>query len=90
MSSNNTKSTSISATNTRETVVDDGKEINTIQQLMQRSSHVSGKILQQAIYNKMIHNQTFDRIEAIRSNKILQQAMKEDYVKFVKHLNHMQ
>ncbi len=74
----------------RDIVIDDGKDVNNLHQLMQRSGKINATILQQAIYNKMIHNQTFDRVKSVQSNPVIQQAMKDNYVKFVKYLNQMQ
>jgi hypothetical protein len=91
MNTNQSSSTSSTTTSLvpRDIVIDDSKDVNNLNQIMQRSGTISAKVLQQAIYNKMIHNQTFDRVQTIKSNPIIQQAMKDDYVKFTKFLNHM-
>ena len=73
-------------------LIEESKEIKTYMSAVKRfpqklDSKVGQAMFVRSIEQKMRREGTFDKVDSVKSNAIVQQAMKENYVKFVKRIS---
>jgi hypothetical protein len=76
-------------------IVEESKEIKTYMSAIKRfpqklDSKVGQAMFVRSLEQKMRREGTFDKVENVKNDAIIQQAMKENYVKFVKRINGME